>query len=353
MMSALAPLSSAGIDTMLRQGAALERSGRWDAADRLYGVIFAEAVAQRRPDAMADALRRQADVRSVRRGAEEGEELAWLSLEIAERHGLAAAAARALNVVGIIRYAASDFEAARTFYEAALERARAARDGQLVGLACQNLGVLANIRGELAEARSLYLESIASSVRSGDRTTAMAVYHNLGMVCGDLGDWLEAELYFERGIDLAEREGHLPTLACLYLNRAEPLIQLSEFARAHSSLARASELAEEVGDGEVRAAVERFTGLIARLEGKLEAAQRHLERARTLAAEAGVELELAEATAGLATVRGLRGADAEERSLLEEALAAFRRLGAGREAARVEARLLAIDPPPVIDPPVP
>jgi tetratricopeptide (TPR) repeat protein len=352
-MSAPAPAVSTSIDAMLRQGASLERSGDRTAADRLYAEVFVRSVAERRPDAMADALRRQADVRSVRRGAEEGEELAWLSLEIAERHGLAAGAARALNVVASIRYAASDFEAARTFYEAALERARGVRDGQLVGLVCQNLGVLANIRGDLMEARSLYLESIASSVRSGDRATAMLVYHNLGMVCGDLGDWLEAELYFERGIDLAEREGHLPTLALLYLNRAEPLIQLSEFARARASLARAAALADQVRAADVRAGVERFTGLIARLEGDLAGAEAHLERARTMAAEAGAELELAEATAGLATVRGLLGAGAEERSLLEEALAAFRRLGAGREAARVVARLHAIDPPPVIDPPAP
>jgi tetratricopeptide (TPR) repeat protein len=347
-MSALAPPSTdhgSSLEAMLRHGSALERSGHWDAADRLYADTFARAVAERRPDAMTDALRRQADVRRFLRDGDDGEELARLSLEIAERHGLAAAAARALNVVACIRYARSDFEAARTYFEAALARARTVRDSHLVGLACQNLGVLANIRGELLEARSLYLESIASSLRSGDRTAAMLVYHNLGLVCGDLGDWLEAELYFDRGIDLAERAGHLPLLAILHVNRAEPLIQLSEFARARRSLARAAELAEQLHDGEVRAGVERFAGVIARLEGDLPQAQRHLEAARARATEAGAELELAEATAGLATVRGLRGADAEERSLLEEALAAFRRMGAVREAGRVEARLHAMDDP--------
>jgi tetratricopeptide (TPR) repeat protein len=333
------PAADRSVESLLADGAALERSGHWDRAERVYADVFARAVAERRPDAMADALRRQADVRGKGGTPGEGEELAWLSFEIAERHGLGATAARALNVVAGIHYARADFEAARAYFEAALERARAERAGRLVGLVCQNLGVLANIRGELTEARSLYLESIASSVRSGDRNTAMAVYHNLGMVCGDLGDWLEADLYFERGIDLAEREGHLPLLACLYLNRAEPMIHLSEFARARRSLARAAEVAEQVDDAEVRAAVERFRGVIARLEGDLDVATEHLERARVLASDAGAELELAESTAGLATVRGLRGAGAEERALLEEALAAFQRLGAGREADRVAARL--------------
>lgn len=335
------------LEAMFAEAGALERSGDWQGVDALYSRIFARAVAERRSSAMADAVRRQAEVRRARGAFEQGEELAWLSLEIAERHGLATEAARALNVVALLHYARAEFDQAKTLFEAALARARAVRDGCLVGLACQNLGVLANIRGDLHEARSLYLESIASSVRSGDRTTSMLVYHNLGMVCGDLGDWLEAELYFDRGIDLAERAGHLPLLARLYLNRAEPLIQLSETARARASLARAATLAEQVQDGEVLAGVARFTAVAARLEGDLDAAERHLERALSLAAEAGAELESAEATGGLATVRGLQGRRAEERSLLDEALAAFRRLGATREAKRVEARLreLAADRP--------
>ena len=342
-MSALAPPPADHAESMLERAAALERSGDWAAADHLYSSTFARAVEERRPDAMAHALRRQAEVRRVEGRTEEAEELAWLSLEIAERSGFPTEAARALNVVACGRYARSDFDAARTLYEEALERARAVRDGHLVGLACQNLGVLANIRGELHEARALYLESIASSVRSGDKTTAMLVYHNLGMVCGDLGDWLEAELYFDRGIDLAERAGHLPLLARLYLNRAEPLIQLSELGRARASLARSAALAEEVCDDEVRAGVERFTGVVARLEGDVDGAERHLQRALAIATKAGVELERAEATGGLAGVRAAQGRPAEERALLDEALAAFRRLGARREEARIQSRLDELD----------
>jgi tetratricopeptide (TPR) repeat protein len=324
---------------MLAEAGALERSGDWHAADEEYSRIFARAVAGRQPKAMADALRRQAEMRSLGGAGEEGEELAWLSLEIAERNGLAAEAARALNVLACVLYGRGDYEAARALYEAALSRARVVRDGHLVGLACQNLGVLANIRGDLTEARSLYLESIASSVRSGDRATAMTVYHNLGMVCGDMGDWLEAELYFDRGIDLADRAGSLPLFARLYVSRVEPLIHLSEFVRARKSLERARALAEQVSDAVARAAVERFEGILARLEGNLPAAERHLERALEIAEAAGAELERAEATGGLATVRGLQGRHEEERALLEGALTAFQRLGASREAARIDARL--------------
>src|SRR3712207_9401585 len=78
---------------------------------------------------------------------------------------------------------------------------------ETVGLACQNLGVIANIMGDLREARIRYLESIGSAVRSGRKLNEAASYNNLGMVCTDLGEFLEAGLYFDRGLEIAERIG--------------------------------------------------------------------------------------------------------------------------------------------------
>ena len=77
-----------------------EGLGRWDAAARLYALTFRASVMDRNLGAAADALRGQARVRNHQRRHEEAEELALLSLEIAERNGLPQAAARALNVLG-------------------------------------------------------------------------------------------------------------------------------------------------------------------------------------------------------------------------------------------------------------
>src|SRR3712207_8227714 len=48
---------------------------------------------------------------------------------------------------------------------------------ETVGLACQNLGVIANIMGDLREARIRYLESIGSAVRSGRKLNEAASYN--------------------------------------------------------------------------------------------------------------------------------------------------------------------------------
>jgi tetratricopeptide (TPR) repeat protein len=210
------------------------------------------------------------------------------------------------------------------------------RDDELTGLVCQNLGVIANVQGELAEARALYLECIASTIRSGDRTAAMMAYNNLGLVCADLREWLEAELYLERALDVAERIGHLPTAAFLHLNLAEPLIQMGELRRARATLDRAEELAAPLGDRGTLAAARRFRAVIARIEGDFTAADRELEDAAALLEGDGDELERAQILGAVARLRWEQGRRDEARAALHRARDCFAALGAAREIRRLD-----------------
>jgi tetratricopeptide (TPR) repeat protein len=329
-------MDSGAPPTLLDQARSLERSGDWAAAAAEHSRAFRRAVEAGAAAEMVDAVRGGARVRHRQGRHEEAEELALLSERLAVLHGLARAAARALNVRAMTRFSQSDLEGARRLYGEALEQARHSKDDELIGLVCQNLGVIANIQGNLPEARALYLESVASSVRSGDRTAAIMAYNNLGLVCCDLGDWLEAELYFDRGIDLAERLGHLPMLGCLHLGRAEPLIHMGELVRAHATLDRAEEAAGRTQDREVLAAATRFRGILARLEGDHEGAEGLLRRALAAAEEAGLELQQAEALGGIAHLRRVQGCPSEARDVLASARRKFEALGARRELARLD-----------------
>jgi tetratricopeptide (TPR) repeat protein len=336
MSSVVAPEAAAEpLGSMAARGRELEVGGRWNEADRLYAALFRRAVAERAPSAAADALRRQASVRGRLGNAEEAAELAELSFEIAERCGLARAAARAVNVRATLLHMGAEMSGAAALYREALTRARAVRDDELTGLVCQNLGVIANVQGELAEARALYLECIASTIRSGDRTAAMMAYNNLGMVCADMREWLEAELYMDRALDVAERIGHLPTAALLHLNRAEPLIQMGELRRARATLDRAEELAAPLGDRVTLAAVRRFRAVIARIEGDFPAADRELKDAAALLRE-GHELERAQILGALARLRWEQGRRDEARDTLHRARGCFAALGAAREIRRLD-----------------
>jgi tetratricopeptide (TPR) repeat protein len=271
------------------QALAEEQLGHWDAAARLYARAFRGAVHEGRVARAVDALRGQGRVLIREERFDEAEELVDLSREIAERSGLVRSAARAINVLGIIRYERRDLAGARTYARRALELALDVGDDELVGLACQNAGVVAKVMGDLREARIAFLESIGSFVRSGDADSASLGYNNLGVVSAGMGEWLEAEVYFSRGIEIAERLHNSPRLAKLYGNRAEPLIFVGELQQAADSLRQAEETAGAVGDRFALAVASRWRAVMARLAGSYDEAERYLERALSLVPHPGPE----------------------------------------------------------------
>lgn len=321
------------------RAAAEEREGDWAAAGATYARLFDAAVRIRDLGGAADAVRGQARVCQQEERFDEADEFALLSLEIAERNGLRQAAARALNTCAAIRYRQRDYAGARPLFESALERALDVGDDVLIGWTCLNLGVLANIGGDLREARTRYLEGIASFVRSGNKQNAALVYNNLGMVCADLCEWMEAEVCFDRGIEIASRIHHVPQLAALYANRAEPLLRLGNRGKARESLDRAEELAARVDARGTLAEVARFRGMAARAEGNLGDAAAHLERALAIAREAGLQLEEAEALREMGDLQRLLGREHEAVDTLERARDLFDLCGAPGDAERVEEML--------------
>src|SRR6185436_18856566 len=196
--------------------------------------------------------------------------------------GLRRSAARAINVLGMIRYERRDLGGARDYYCHALELALDVGDDELVGFACQNAGVVASDVGDLREARIAFMESIGSFVRSGDAASASLGYNNLGVASSGIGEWLEAEVYFSRGIEIAERLHHAPMLAKLYGNRAEPLIFVGELQQAGETLRLAEETARAVGDRFALSVASRWRAVLARIGGAYEEAEQHLQRALSL-----------------------------------------------------------------------
>ncbi|HEX5869245.1 MAG TPA: tetratricopeptide repeat protein, partial [Longimicrobium sp.] len=252
------------------------------------------------------------------------------------------AAARALNVLGIIRYSVDDWSGARALYARALDLALDLGDDDLAGLACQNAGVIAHLQGDQREARKLYLESIGSFVRSGNSANAMMAYNNLGTVSVYLGEWMEAEVYFSRGIEIGERLSHSPALARLYSNRAHALLQIGEIGRAQSSLEHAEAAARVVGDRATLAEVEKFRGMQARLEGRLDDAETRLLRALEMGEGAATEFELAQMVRELGVLREAQHRSREARQLYTRAAETFRSVGALHHVRVTEEHLAAL-----------
>src|SRR5216110_2340399 len=99
----------------------------------------------------------------------------------AERAGEGALlAAEALNTLGGLDLAAGSLAQAATTFLRALDLGGSSR--RLRARVQQNLGIVANIQGELSEALARYERSLAAYRECGDDHGCAIAYHNLGMV---------------------------------------------------------------------------------------------------------------------------------------------------------------------------
>ncbi|HET7232219.1 MAG TPA: tetratricopeptide repeat protein [Longimicrobium sp.] len=324
----------------LAHAAEQEQLGHWPAAARLYSRAFRSATLAGRVEEAADALRGQARVLIREERYEEAEELATLSMEIAQRANARQSAARAVNVLGIIRHSQRDWAGSRELFRRAVELALDLGDDELVGLACQNAGVIAYGLGDLREARAAYLESIGSFVRSGSSENALHAYNNLGIASAELREWLEADVFFSRGIEIAERLSHTPLLAKLYGNRAEPLIEIGDLDAAEATLEGAERAAMAVGDRVALGVALRWRSKLARVRGDFVLAEDCVQRALVYASDP--TLERAEIILELGDLRAHQGraADAEAAYLDSRELSSS--LAADLQVRELDARISAL-----------
>ena len=331
--------SSNELARIAADAARAEHAADTDGAFTAYQRLFWAALGEKEMGAAADALRGQSRVCQHRKRFEEAEEFAQLSLEISRCAGQAKTFARALNTLAVVRFLQRDWAGAADFYAEALNYATDCGDDALVGWTCQNLGVIANLRGDFRQARALYLESVAASVRSADPTTAIAAYNSLGMICSDLREWTEALLYFDRGLELTKQLGDPILEAKMLANRAEPLVLLGEIPEALRTLARAESLALRHDDRQTLADVNRFRAMISRETNRYEEAEEYIARAAELAATEDLALEKTETMEEMARLRWRQGRIGAARATAREAIREYERLGAEQNAAVVR-RLL-------------
>lgn len=327
------------------EAAALERSAEWERARAAYASAFQTAVAAGDACGTAVAVRGAARVLLDLGRLDEAQELAELSLEIATRAAFPREGARAANVLGAVRFVGGAIHEAAAMYEAALETAREVRDDELIGLACANLGVVANIRGDFRSAFHCYLESIAAAVRTGNVQASVLGYNNLGLLAADMHEWMQADLLFHRALELAEQAEDASVIPMLLLNRAEPLLHVGELDAAEEVLDRAQRLAEGLRNEQELAEVARFRGLLARRRGDDAGAAGHFARSLLLATRAGLRLERAEALEQFALLHHAAGRADDARTHLAEAAAEFFAAGATRDCARCRDRLTAWSAP--------
>ena len=324
-----------------------ERAGCISEAVECYESAIAAAEQGGEQAVLSEALRRLAIVRHHRDEPVQARALCRRSYDVARQIGHDVLAAEALNTLGGLDLTSGSLAEARSTLLQALELGGSSRE--LRARVEQNLGILANIQGELDEALTRYERSLEAYRRCEDPHGCAIAYHNLGMVSADRGLFDEADRYFRESRALAERTGDVYLRGLCFVNHAEVDVARQRFENARQNAEAALALFDQLGTRGAKADAYRVIGMIYRETSRPALAESRLRRAIELAAGAGSVLNEAEASRELALLYQAMGRNQEALRLLNVAYRLFRRLDArvdlvhvGGKVAELEGTYLAV-----------
>lgn len=330
-----APLSGMGrtASQSLSDARSQERAGCIPEAIVLYEAAISAAEAAGTLPVLSEALRRLAVVRHKRDECLAARELCRRGHEVAAEAGDTLLAAEARNTLGVMLLREGELEAAEVEFDSARTLGGASRE--LRARIEQNLGIVANIHGNLDEALQRYLQSLKDYQAANDEHGCALAFHNLGMVSADKGLLDDAEFYFTQSQEIAERAGDVHLQGLCLLNHADVLATRQRFEESRRLAESALVVFDQLGARGHKSAAYRVIGVVYRETGRLALAESRLRSAIELASAAGTLLHEAEATRDLAVVYQAMGRNQKALTLLNAAHQKFNRMNARLELVNV------------------
>ena len=323
----------------LRAAQEAEREGRWDIALELYENALTDLRKAGPASELSGVLRRVGVVHAERGDFELAARAYGESLDVAERNGLERESASTLLCTAIMEQFQGRLEEAEGLYARSRGVAEGLGDLHLIALADQNLGTVANIRGDLETALVRYQSSLDRYLGLDDGLAAARALNCMAMAHLDLGEWETAEGCFDRAYGLADRARDVNTLGSIEINRVELYLKRQRFDSARDSCDRAFEIFGRLESQTGLAEVYKFYGILYREAGKAYLADSHFEIAVRMARECGVPLLEAETLGERAVAYLLRSKNREALQCLNEAHRAFTDLHARRDLLDLDGRL--------------
>ncbi len=319
---------------------ALERAGRLIEAIEALQAAASAAGRQGEPAVQSEALRRLAALR-CRDDLPHARVLCGESLAVAQAMRNDVLAGEALNTLGAVEMMAGSLKAARANFVRALELGE--RDRALRARVQQNLGILANIQGDLDEAVARYTASLEAYERAGDEHGRALAYHNLGMVSADRDLLDDADRYFAASRAIAQRMGDVCLEALCLVNHAEAQVARQRFEDARERAELALTMLADPGALAEQSGAFRVLGMVFRETGNPALSESRLRTARDLAVAAGSVLNQAEVSRELALLFQALGRNREALEALGAANRLFGQLDARRDLVHVEGKIAALE----------
>jgi tetratricopeptide (TPR) repeat protein len=328
---------SARAEELLREGRYHDLACRPAEAMECYAAVI-DLNAEHR--LLAEALRRLGVLHHLRAEPEIARELCQRSLDLAVRTGARDLAADACNALGGFALERGDLVEAQERFQHSHELA--GENQALLAKVEQNLGIVANIRGDWAQALEHYHRALAAYEHIADHRGCAYAHHNLGMLHSDRREWAAADRHYQKSQVLAAAAGdrHLGGIALM--NRAEVRLALGDEEGARAGAQQALAVFTEVGARRHKAGAHRLLGMVFRQRRQNALAESHLRAALEIAAGACCPLIEADASKELAALYLDEGRRQDALGLLLLSKELYAQLKAKADLSDVEERIALI-----------
>jgi putative nucleotidyltransferase with HDIG domain len=198
------------------------------------------------------------------------------ALATAEALGDQALIAYANNVMAIGHWQRGMLREAEQLYATAYRAAREVRDTKLAAMVDQNLGIIANMQGDLPRALRHYEASLAGYRELGLDEFIGKLLANMGLAYADMERWSEAERIYQEALAICAACGDVSTALMVEGNRAEAQIARGLYQDARLVCERVLRRAQGLSDARAVAEAQKHLGVISRETGRPDEAESFL-----------------------------------------------------------------------------
>ncbi|MBZ5553999.1 MAG: tetratricopeptide repeat protein [Acidobacteriia bacterium] len=239
------PAGSPGVESRLKQAAALVEKGDWKAVEEILLPLLSELREQHDEQNTATASFLLSRAKTAQGDYQGAITLDEFLLKFYQEHKNPASVVEVSNHLGAIYSALGKSQQAEVNFSRALQVAEEIKNPNGTLVAVNGLaGVFAD-RRDFDKSLEYYRRALDLSVSVGNKRRQAAVLQNTGLLYSSMGDYTSALQYFDKALPLYKELNNPSLMARLFINLSDAYLSVGEYLKARDAAKQAYEMAQQ------------------------------------------------------------------------------------------------------------